>query len=455
MTLPPDGLVPPHDAAAEEAIVSAAYLDSEARTTLRGLVQPKMLYAPVRRMLLEAIYAVDTAGTEPDEVTVRAWLNDRQQWNAEVAVYFAQIMDAVPSLARVDTYAKIVRTQYRKRQGIAVCQRIAAEGYGDVGDPEEWFAAIQRDLNEAIGDPPTRQNHVEWIDAGSLAQPVPEQAWAIEGLQVAPGRPTMFAGYGGSGKTFAAMDAALCYAAGRRVWSAYGVGRGGKVVHWNWDQGGLATQMRYQSLARGHGIDLRDLGDSLRLANRPAVTLTHPKALDVLMRECDGANLALFDALRGATAGAEENDSSIRQYMDLLSTLSERTGVACVLLHHTKKRTAERSEDPRELLRGSSAILDGSGAVWLLEGDGADPRKVHHVRQHELALGEPTPMHLLAMVREEEGIRFEWRDARSAEDESSDVVEEMRLIWRYICANPWCGKEEIKANVRGVGRYIF
>jgi hypothetical protein len=47
--------------------------------------------------------------------------------------YLAQLSDATPAVAHVEVHAKIVLEKWRMRQPITTCQRLAAEGFDDVG----------------------------------------------------------------------------------------------------------------------------------------------------------------------------------------------------------------------------------------------------------------------------------------------------------------------------------
>src|SRR5216684_2994855 len=97
---PAGGRVPPHDLDAEAAVLSAVLLER----------------API------------------DIVSVAGSLRDRERL-AQVggSAYLAQLVDSVPSVAHVDTYARMVKEKWRIRQLIVTCQRVAAEGYGDIG----------------------------------------------------------------------------------------------------------------------------------------------------------------------------------------------------------------------------------------------------------------------------------------------------------------------------------
>lgn len=133
---------PPHDLAAEEAVLATIFADGIAaldavRKTLDG---GAALYSPANRLLFEAACALADAGTPVDSVTVGGWIRSRDRL-AEIGGvgYLAKIADAVPYVANLETHAAIVTEKARVREMISTCQRISAEGYGDVGDVRTWL----------------------------------------------------------------------------------------------------------------------------------------------------------------------------------------------------------------------------------------------------------------------------------------------------------------------------
>ncbi len=206
---------------------------------------------------------------------------------------------------------------------------------------------------------------IEWIDAPAIAAPLPPTRWAVPGLHIGPGRATLIAGYGASAKTLSAQAMALAKAAGRPIWNHYDC-EPGVVLHIDYEQGRHASIKRYQRLAYGHDIDLASLGNRLRLAVLPRVFLDQRGALDAYLRVCEGVELVIIDALRGAAPSSDENDSKFRSWIDLINLVSDRTGTAFILLHHAGKPKEGHGADARTLARGSSAIFDACGCVLNL-----------------------------------------------------------------------------------------
>ncbi len=244
------------------------------------------------------------------------------------------------------------------------------------GDPDFYEPDVERVA--IVSEPPADKPRIVWITGPDLAVALPPTPWCVKDLQIGPGRPTMLQAYGGGGKTLIAQSLALAYASGGRVWGRFATGRGGHVRHFDYEQGRHATIRRYQRLAKGLEIELPPLGSKIGLCNFPDLYLTTVDAESVLLHELEQVELAIFDALRGATPGIDENDSKIRMYIDLLIRVSSKTEAAVVLIHHAGKAKDGHS-DARTRGRGSSAIFDGCGCVFDITGE-KDPRLVKQVK---------------------------------------------------------------------------
>ena len=143
------GLVPPHDLDAEGAVLSACMLSRAAVDVVLVMLKPEHFYSEANARIFQAIQQIALANNPVDTVSVSSWLRDRE-WLQKMGgtAYLAQLADATPAIGHVAAHAHTVHTKWRRRQLIASCQRVAAEGYGDVGDEDGWIKASA----EAIDD---------------------------------------------------------------------------------------------------------------------------------------------------------------------------------------------------------------------------------------------------------------------------------------------------------------
>lgn len=298
-----------------------------------------------------------------------------------------------------------------------------------------------------------REDPFSWISAGEIFAPLPPTSWVVPDLQLCAGRPSMLVGYGYSGKTLAAQSLALAVATGRPVWGHFDVSRKMKVRHVDHEQGTRGTRLRYQRLARGMGIDGSELEDRLQVAVFPPVYLNEPGALEVYRNACEGIDLLIIDALRGATPGEDENDSKIRRCVDVLSQVSELTGTAVLLIHHAGK-PRESHNDSRTVSRGSSAIYDACGSVFVVvaaEGSNGPKRVTHEKAAAEAESGSIEPFYLVIEEvrtdRQETGsaLRVVYRLAAEIQSAAPSPVQKIRnRILEHLHAYPGASKRALR-----------
>jgi hypothetical protein len=234
-----------------------------------------------------------------------------------------------------------------------------------------------------------RKYHV--IYGAEIARPRPPKAWLCEALRIAPGAVTIFGGAGFGGKTLALQSLALSVASGLPLWGQFDV-RQGKVLHLDWEQDEL-TVTRYQRLARDMHVDLEDLADLLGTSLLPEAYLDDNDGERALAHLCHGVTLLIIDAFRGAFPTANENDSGVRRWLDMLHRVSKKTGTTIIVIAHSRKMNAD--VDVRSSLRGSGALFDAAATVYQLDGSPNKPTQVHNTKERHTG-----------KLRESFGLRF-------------------------------------------------
>lgn len=152
---PAPGRVPPNDLDAEAAVLSAILLD--AATTIdvvRDVIpNPAVMYADANRRILEAAYRLADVGTPVDVLTVAGLLRDTGRLDQIGGTpYLGQLADATPVVAHAEDHARRIVDKARLRAMIAVCQMKAAEGYGDIVNPQEWLSGCEQLVFDAAAD---------------------------------------------------------------------------------------------------------------------------------------------------------------------------------------------------------------------------------------------------------------------------------------------------------------
>jgi replicative DNA helicase len=115
-------------------------LESTALDRVIEILKPEHFYSDANRRIFEAAISLVQDGTPVDIQTIGSWLRTRE-WINQIGgpAYLVMLVDCTPSVAHVTAHAQVVHEKWRVRQLIGTCQRIAAEGYGVVGDVKQFI----------------------------------------------------------------------------------------------------------------------------------------------------------------------------------------------------------------------------------------------------------------------------------------------------------------------------
>jgi len=165
---PVAGRPPPFDLDAEAAVLSAVMLDEQALYLALERLKPEHFYSEPNRLVFEAAVACsEKAPAKVDSLTVAAELRASKAIQRVGGVaYLAQLVDATPAVAHLDKHIEIVFDCWRLRRLIAACQRIAAEGYGDVGGVQRFIDAAEQEIYDISRGP----EHQEAVTLGDAMQ---------------------------------------------------------------------------------------------------------------------------------------------------------------------------------------------------------------------------------------------------------------------------------------------
>lgn len=190
----------------------------------------------------------------------------------------------------------------------------------------------------------------------------------VPGLGIKPGPVVMAVARSGIGKSVILQDAGISSALGRSWWGLFPVQRPLKVLWIDLEQGKQTTLLRFKRLALGHDLTPDDLREKLDV-------LVSPKIKDEVQfrKLLEGYDLAFIDCFRVLCGHIDENDSRVREPLDMCARASESSGCAITIIHHGRKATENNRGGARDVTRGSSAIQDAVDAVYFFDRDGDEP----------------------------------------------------------------------------------
>lgn len=249
--------------------------------------------------------------------------------------------------------------------------------------------------------------------------PLEPADWLVEGL-VLRGSLTGFVAYGSSLKTWLIAHLCLALAAGSDF-----LGRPVKQspsILIDYEMGAWEVRRRVHKLAIGH--DLEPPPEAFAFATMPSASLLDDRWYDAFERLFETYRFVALDSLAAAGGGADENDQRAAAPLQRIKRILERVDGTCGVIHHYRKGSKDKSDDPRELVRGSSAIFAAFDALY-----GLSKSRNGSLLVASKFRGGPAPDPLLIRVTDVgQGTRVDAEgDERSKtpEEEQSDTLAEI------------------------------
>lgn len=390
--------IPPHDLDAEAAVIASILLEREALDRVTDILRPDQFYSEANRRICEAAMALAQKGQPVDVVSVAGELRDRERLTqVGGSAYLAELVDAVPSVANVESYARTVHAKWRVRQLIATCQRVAAEGYGDVGEPQAFIDGAEQAVY-AIARTDDRRDVVklDWAmrEAYDRVCEAMERRGQVElptGLVeldrkiggLGRGRLTVIAGRPGMGKTSLATSAAEYIATVGGVAVVFSL----EMQRWEIAQRMACGRAGVSVFKARNGFITPDEQGRIAVATEaltrlpmwiddtPGLTLQKARSKARLVAAQAGQPLSLvvidYLQLMGGNPNAETRERQIAEITAGCKRLAKELDCAVVLLSQLN-RAIEKEKDKRPRLsdlRESGAIEQDADDVIFVYRD--------------------------------------------------------------------------------------
>lgn len=123
-----DGVLPPHDMDAEEAVLSAILLDTQTLKSVADLLAPDHFYSEAHNRIFEAALKVFVGGGEIDVITVGNQLRTESRIEQVGGMpYLVGLLNVSPSPESVRGHAECVFNMWRRREALRICRLVEAE----------------------------------------------------------------------------------------------------------------------------------------------------------------------------------------------------------------------------------------------------------------------------------------------------------------------------------------
>ena len=333
--------VPPHNLAAERSLLGAALLSAKAVEAAVGVVGPDDFYRPAHGHIWHAIGTL-AAGDQPvDTVTVAAQLGTLLDTVGGPAQLVSLIADT-PATSNAGRYARIVADHATLRRLIRLAGELTDQAYLLPSDPADAVADAIDALEQLETTHGDRLGDHLVSGPAVLDLPAPEPLIAdivnLDSFAVLYGRP-------GSGKSFLALDMALCVASGT-WWHGHQVHQGNVLYVAAEGAAGLGIRARAWA-----AVNRVRIPDGITWLTRPANLLDadQTRQLLAICRRLEPV-LVVIDTLNRSMPGGDENSSTDMGAAIAACDRIRHTTSSCVqLVHHSGK-------DQAAGLRGHSSL---------------------------------------------------------------------------------------------------
>ena len=368
--------LPPHDLAAEEAVIGSALINPQVAVEVVALVGPDDFYKPLHAaMWAHAVDMVAELGYVDHVVLVDRLAADGID-RGEAAEAMLKAQADVPASSRARVYAGIVAGHALSRRQIMAAGAFTEAIYK--GD--QIGAARARALLAEIADTTggsqvgralKNANLVDWTELWQHESATEEWvAWPL----VPKGRGVALWAPAKAGKSTIVLAVVAPVAAGLPILGRPNANRPVNVLYLDYEMTLDDLRERLEEFGYGPGTDFSHLHYALLPSLPPLNTPEGAAELLALAKSC-GAELVVIDTFSRANGGSDENDATTTQaFYNHTGKLLKREGIAYLRTDHAGK-DVERGQ------RGSSAKNDDVDVVWQLSrGDEGVTLKRTHSR---------------------------------------------------------------------------
>ena len=337
-------------------LIDSAQLDNEVVST----VKPSDFQTIHFGWVWQAITALKIKGLNIDLITIQDEL-ERHNHLEDLGGFagLSKLSTNVPSAYHAPDYAATIREMSSRRRLKQISQRLSMAADDLKTDISKLLPKVVETL-EHIHIPlsPLLLERFKVLSAADALAPRLPTSYVIEGL-LSTGSVSLLVGDGGSGKTYALIDAAVCVALGKK-WLEFDTTQT-SVLFVDEENGPARLKDRTARTLRGH---FGDKDAPIYFVSLAQTSLYEPEDINMLhaIIEKYKAGLVIIDALADIMPGGDENAVKDTQPIFLaLRRIADATNSAIVGIHHSNKSGT---------YRGSTALKGAVDLMLMLQADG-------------------------------------------------------------------------------------
>ncbi len=359
---------PPHDIAAEKALLGCLLIDPRIMTDVAPIMRPADFHVAVHYQIFAAMEWLHRGAKIVDLSSLLGLLRERES-DGIAAAELAGLVENHPAPSRWRQYAdRVLELSCRRRVRHVLLDGIDSLANGQPSDAliGEVVERLESVIESRSGRTLERVTTLELLDNS------PRPQFLVEGILVA-GQPCVLGGSFKTMKTTIAADLAVSCAVGGNFLGYFPVPRPLRVGMISGESGRHTLAETTARIACAAGIDPRvDLHNLIWSTDVPRLTNASDVAALRQFIKGDQLDLIIVDPLYLALGGASGDASNLYAMgtaLGPLAALGHEFGCTVVLVHHTS-RGASRSRgfEPPELGDLSFSGPSEFARQWMLLG---------------------------------------------------------------------------------------
>jgi replicative DNA helicase len=137
--------IPPHSLEAERAVLGGVLLQNSAIDTVLEILKTDDFYSEANARVYEAVLDLHRSSTPVDTVTLRDHLaREHKLQGVGGDEYILGLTDTIPAIENIRAHSNIIREKALVRRLITACHTVAAKGYGDYGNAQEFLDQAEK-----------------------------------------------------------------------------------------------------------------------------------------------------------------------------------------------------------------------------------------------------------------------------------------------------------------------
>ncbi len=400
------GRVPPHSLEAERAVLGGVLLQNGVLDSVLEILKPEDFYSEGNERIFEAMMELHRSSTPIDTVTLREHLakaNKLQSVGGDD--YLLGLTDTIPTLENIKSHAAIIRDKSLVRRMITACHGVAAKGYSDYGETQEFLDMAEKSVfdvaNIQVRSTVVPINQIvlqafqqisEMARAGKRVAGLPTGFNRLDQMTAGmhPGDLIIVAGRPGMGKTSFALNVGInaCHAAKSQGSNKCAVAvfslempKDQLVKRMLCSEARVdASRMRTGQLSREDWPQLAQAAGMLSdlpvfIDDTPGLTLMELRSKARRLSREHGLGLLIIDYLQLMRAGikTDSREQEISEISRSLKGLAKELGIPVIALSQLNRGVESRgNKDKRPQLsdlRESGAIEQDADTIWFVYRD--------------------------------------------------------------------------------------